>query len=416
MAPEKPEPPHKGDDDLIEWFTVSYRTIYLAVAAVALLVGGWLLVRYVQQSPPQPASESPKPSHSTAHFTTIEGSVRVKPVGTFEWVAATSDTVLRQSDLVRTGGSSSAEITFFDGTVIQVRPDSLITIEEATEDPATRRRRVGWHITSGVVNYEKTTAGSTEVSTPTVRVTQGGPGTGSFGVSESGGTDIRVFRGAGARVRTKAGTTLDLPSGRAVTVDSTGKAGQEVTLPSAPVLQAPPHNAEIAYPNPARATTPLIWEAVADSRSYHVMLDYGPTFSRPLVDQKQVHETSVDLRGLEAGTYYWRVSAVGAAGVEGPFAAPSQFTVTRAAPPPVTKGPPLDIETVDVRGNIVQVKGHTEPGGRVTVNGQPIQVQGDGSFNEYITLAKSGQQELVIRATGIDGGITETKRSIVVSF
>jgi FecR protein len=416
MAPGKPQPPHKGDDDLIEWFTVSYRTIYLAVAAVALLVAGWLLVRYVQQSPPTPAPESPKPSLTTARFTSIEGSVRVKAVGTFEWVAATPDTTLRQSDLVRTAGGSSAEIAFFDGTVIQVRPDSLITIEEAMEDPATRRRRVGWHITSGMVNYEKTSAGSTEVSTPTVRVTQGGPGTGSFGVSESGDTDIRVFGGAGAQVRTTAGTTLQLESGRAVTVDSAGKAGPEVALPAAPVLRAPPHQAEITYPDPTKATTPLVWQGVPGSRSYHVMLDYGSSFSRPLVDQKDVRDTSVDLQGLEAGKYYWRVSAVGPRGVEGPFAPASQFTVTKSAPPPATKGPPLSIETVDVRGNIVQVKGRTEPGGRVAVNGQPIQVQGDGSFNEFITLAKTGQQQLVIRATGIDGGITEDKRSIVVTF
>ena len=49
--------------------------------------------------------------------------------------------VLRKSDLVRTGPGAAAEITFFDGTVVHVRPDSLITIEETSEDPSTKRRR-----------------------------------------------------------------------------------------------------------------------------------------------------------------------------------------------------------------------------------------------------------------------------------
>ena len=38
----------------------------------------------------------------------------------------------------------TAEITFFDGTVVHVRPDSLITIEDTSEDFATKRRRVAW--------------------------------------------------------------------------------------------------------------------------------------------------------------------------------------------------------------------------------------------------------------------------------
>ena len=57
--------------------------------------------------------------------------------------------------------------------------------------------------------------------------------------------------------------------------------------------------------------------------------------------------------------------------------------------------------------NILQVKGRTEPGATVTVNGQRVEVQGDGSFNEYITLDKPGHQVVVIRATSIGGGVKE---------
>jgi hypothetical protein len=67
-----------------------------------------------------------------------------------------------------------------------------------------------------------------------------------------------------------------------------------------------------------------------------------------------------------------------------------------------------------VRTNILQVKGRTEPGASVTVNGQPVDVQEDGTFNEYITLDKPGRQVVTIRSTGLSGGVREEKRSVVV--
>jgi hypothetical protein len=62
------------------------------------------------------------------------------------------------------------------------------------------------------------------------------------------------------------------------------------------------------------------------------------------------------------------------------------------------------------------VKGKTEPGATVTVNGQRVEVEGDGGFNDFITLEKPGRQIVVIRATGLNGGIRELTRPVVVSY
>ena len=106
--------------------------------------------------------------------------------------------VLRKSDLVRTGPGAAAEIAFFDGTVVHVRPDSLITIEETSEDPSTKKRRVAWHISSGEVNFQtvrRNVPGSaTEFTTPTVKATAGENTDGGIRVEESGDSDVSVFR------------------------------------------------------------------------------------------------------------------------------------------------------------------------------------------------------------------------------
>jgi hypothetical protein len=412
--------PRRPEDDLVDWFTISYKSIYIVVILVVAIGGAVYYHYFGTPINPNPAIDLPAPTVTTARFTSIEGNVRVKPVGQFEWLSADPSMVLRKSDLVRTGTGATAEITFFDGTVVHVRPDSLITIEDTSEDFATKRRRVAWHISSGEVNFQtgrRNVPGSaTEISTPTVRTTAGELTDGGIRVDQSGDSDVKVYRGS-TQVETKTGEKLTLGASEALKVDAAGKAGPKQVLLDAPVLQAPPHQTEISYPDPSRATTLLAWKPVVGSLSYHVMVDYSPYFNRPLVDQVR-KDSSVELRGLETGKYYWRVAALDRDGVEGAFSAFARFTVVRKEGAGGGGGtpPPLVIEALDVRANIVQIKGRTEPGATVTVNDQRVDVQGDGSFNEFIQLDKGGRQLVVIRSTSINGGVNEQKRPIVVTF
>lgn len=417
-------PPDKGQarrssDDLLDWFTISYRTLYLIAGAVLLIAGG--TAYYLINNSWRPigqVSPTPTPGPTTARFSSLEGSVKVKTVGTFEWVTADKNIVLRKSDLVRTGPGSTAEIVFFDNTVVHVRPDSLITIEESSEDPSTKARKVKWHISSGEVNLQtarKNVPGSaTEVSTPTVTGTMGELAAANIKVDEAGDSDIRVFRGTG-RVETRTGDRIELVSSEGVRVDASGKAGPKVTLPGVPVLIAPPHQAEISYPVPSQATTLLAWKEVPAAAGYHFQIDYSAYFNRPIVDRRGWKSSSIELRGLDVGKYYWRVAAVDKDGTGGEFSAWARFSVmspsgARGGGPP----PPLTIQSLEVRTNILQIKGRTEPGATVTVNGQRVDVQSDGSFNEFITLDQPGKQMVVIRAGGINGGVREVRRPVEV--
>jgi hypothetical protein len=378
---------------------------------LAVLAGGaWWLRPVEEPPPPEPTGEV----RNAAHFTAIEGSVKVKHVGSFQWIDASPATALRKNDLVRTSSGSSAEVTFFDDTVLHVRPDSLITIEESFEDPSTQRRKVAWHVSSGEVNFEtgqrNVVSSSTEVSTPTIRVRQGAMSAGGIRVGEAGNSDIRQFRGRG-EVQTTSGERIALASREALQIDASGNASEKQALPQAPQLVAPPNQAEIGYRNPSRETTLLAWDPVPGASSYRVMLDYTDAFNRPLVDQRGIRQNSVELEGLDPGKYYWQVSAIGGSDMEGAFSDKSGFLLVKASVP---DGPTLVVETLDVRNNILQIKGRTEPGARVTVNGLPVDVGDDGRFAEFLTLERPGKQSIVIRATGPDGGIHEETRPVMV--
>jgi hypothetical protein len=136
------------------------------------------------------------------------------------------------------------------------------------------------------------------------------------------------------------------------------------------------------------------------------------------VDRGGIKDSSVELRGLDTGKYYWKVAAVGKDGAEGAYSEFARFAVARPQGASVKGGPPpaLRIEALDLRTNILQVKGRTEPGATVTVNGQRVEVAGDGAFNEFITLEKPGRQTVVIRATSINGGVREERPTVVVAY
>ncbi len=410
MAPD--EKPPRSSGDRIEWFTVSYRTLALAGAVLALLAAVGFYV-YGRRTPPPPP---PVTSVETgARFERIDGSVQVKRAGTLEWITATKAVVLRQNDLVRTGSGSSAEIHFADGMVFNVRPESLITIEESTQNPLSRQQRTALSIESGEANFQTAAArnSTTTISTPTVRTTADRDTAGSIQVADSGATGLRIFKGTG-EAQTKGGQKITLASNQGVNVDAGGAAGATVALPSVPALTAPPNQTEVAYPDLKQGVTLLVWNAVPGAAGYRVMVDFSPGFARPLYDRQGVRATQMELRALEAGSYYWKVAAVDGTGSEGAFSEMWRFALSKA-PQSTAQPPPLVLELAELKANMLHVQGRTEAGSTVTLDGERLEVQPDGSFNEFVAFGGGAGATIVVRATSPRGGAAEQRRRVVAA-
>ncbi len=412
MASDEKQPP-RGSGDRIEWFTVSYRTLVFVGGAIVLLaVLGWLLfLRRTPQPPPPPTT-----IETGARIKKFDGSVQVKRAGTLEWLPASTLVVLRQNDLVRTGSGAAAEIHFADGTVFNVRPDSLITIEESSQNPVSRQQRVTLSIQSGEANFQTAArhgAGSTTISTPTVRTTAERDTSGNIQVAEGGATGLRIFRGQGA-AETRTGQRIALGSNEGVRVDETGAAGPKLALPTVPQLTAPSNGTDIAYPDLTQGITLLLWSAVPEASAYRVMVDFSPSFARPLFDRQTARSTQMELRALEAGSYYWKVAAIGTDGTEGSFSDLWRFTLVRSTQSAASP-PPLVFEAAELKGNVLQVRGRTEPGATLSLSGVRLEVQADGSFNEFVTFEGAAGATVRLTATGIRGGTVEQRRRVTVA-
>ena len=384
-----------------KWSTSSTRNTYIVVAAAIALIAGalWFFLGIEPPPPPQPVG-TPRPP--IAHFTGIDGTVTMKTLGTFKWEPGKVPEQLNPSDLVRTAARSRAEITFIDDTLVNVSADSLITIEDTSEDPTTRQRLVAWRVSSGEVAFERRSAsGEAVITTPTLRTNVREKASATIRVDEDGQSDLRLFSGSGT-VTTKSGQQVELQANEGLTVDPEGHAGEKVRLPPAPTLAAPPERATTGL----RPT--LRWRVLPGAAEYRVVVARDPHFNQPVWVKAGVRGTRVETDRLETGTYYWHVSATGEGGGEGPFSAGRSFDVARGA------GPRLVVESLEARGNVVQIKGRTEPGVELTINGQFLSVQPDGSFEEFITLLQPGTQTLVLQATDQDGISSEVERSVSV--
>jgi len=373
----------------------------VAVLGVAVAGAGIYYFRYGWPIRPPPP---PPPEVTSAHFTLIEGLVKVKAMSTLDWREADNRMPLGAGDLIRTWPRSLAEITFVDRNVVRLSPESLMTIEGDPE-------RIEYVMSSGVLNLRTGAKGragqSTTVGMPSGRGVVAPSSEADFTVG-SGYSDVSVTEGQ-VDLETAAGDRLKVASSEGVRIDASGRAGPKMRLPGMPDLVAPARQSRI-YVSP-NALTRFEWRAVRDASGYRFMLARSAGFAAPVADSKELTRTSVEVQGLEPGEYFWRVSALGLNGVSGRFSTAARFTVVR----PTASAPDLVLSSVQLHANILQVKGKTEPGATVTINGQRLRVEPDGSFSDFVALTEAGNQEVVIRSKGLDTDrFTEKKVTVNV--
>jgi hypothetical protein len=390
------------------------RLLSVTAALAAVGVIGYFALQN-KQAAPTAAEAAPK--DIAALFDSIQGNVKTRGVGGLDWKTAEVKVPLRKSDLVRTYPSSSAEIKFFDETRVTVRPDSLITIEETSREGNSASGKIAWKVTSGEINYEtsRKDSGSTEAYTPTFRLALEGNSAGTMRVGEGGLTAVAQLSGT-ANIETKTGEKIRLAANEGLKVDATGKAGAKQVLPDPPAVQIPGDGSGLLS-LVEDAPVVVSWSPSAGAAAYRVQVESKSPGGRAVVfDQEGVKGTSVSVPGIEAGEFVVKVAGLTQDGVAGKFSSPASFSVERSTPvrpTPAAAAPFLTIEAFEARGNVLRLVGKTVPGARLTVNGDTVTVQADGSFSEFVTLPrKTGEQRITIRSTAPGGGVAEETRTL----
>jgi len=420
-APPAPQQVPKVRHVEVYWHTVTYKTVaLLVVLVIVIIIAGmyatvpdWtqIATKKLNDALGNQETEALTSAQTQAKFVNLDGRVQVKKVNSVTWVDADYHTTLDKGDLIQTGSDGAARVTFADGTEYTVNKDTLITVEEntVTRDHSNTAVRINvgavdlatptWTLrdAQAAVSVEDATAFMKQNSRATVK-----------NDPNKNEHEIVVANG-GAEVH-RGNETIELTQWEKASFP-TGGATQKSDVLAPPGLVAPLNLAPIISENPKTALIRFEWQPVEEAVSYTLRVSPTTMFTK-MVKQVIVSGTSVEVSGLEAGDYFWNVTATDAKKETSEFSETFKFSLVAQGK---TQNMLLEIESTQMHGRVAELIGKTEPGAALIINGQPVaNISQDGTFRHFTEPLEPGEHTLVVIGSNRRGGTATQKVSIVV--
>ncbi len=344
---------------------------------------------------------------SIAWFRSVRGDVRFRRGESGDFVRAFARTELHEGDYVMAGADATAEIHFQnEDTVFTLSPDSLMKLS---------RGQAGAVKTLGEMEYGwvalDTAAEPSGISTGLNHVVAGQHSRASVTVERGSiRSVVRVREGHATATALSSGETRDLEERQEV-VQSGGSFGETVLLLEAPVLESPADGTSVNIDTTGQVR--LDWNAVRGAKGYALQVTRGRLFSQNLVDQQRA-QASATLALDEEGRFRWRVAAVDMAGRRGAWSEERRLRVESyrsLAIEPDEDPPSIQIE-VRMTGTFAMLKGQTEPGAVLTLNGEVVPTFADGTFSTTYVVSGSGKRALIFEATDLSGNTATERREV----
>jgi hypothetical protein len=344
----------------------------------------------------------------------LQGKVEVQRANQTSWEKAREKQPLYNGDFVKTYGDASAEIIFSDGTVYRIGPDSLLEVH--------REARGGRQPSPGEVKVKVgqvnvyTAASSSTVLTDSSKAEVDRDSRVGVEVAEDSSSTVAAYAGR-AMVTGSSGQSTELGARQAVRSDAHGALSDRRAVPDPPVLEEPTANALLNLDISDKVT--LKWRPIPAAVAYELQLSRSRTFSPTNLEfPSNKRNTNVAaLRIHRPGTYYWRVSTIGAEKLHSEWSSPRAFKAfagQRVETLSDTTPPKLELQRPTQMGNYVLIQGATEPGATVTVNGEPVEVLGTGAFKKTVMLSHEGMNSVVVVAIDPAGNKTEKRETVFV--
>jgi hypothetical protein len=407
----------------VQWHAVTYKTVivYGSLLAAIILAGMFILFPSLYSAVTHKIStaiasndgENAPASETQAKFVNLDGRVQVKKVSSVQWVDADYRTTLDKGDLVQTGTDGYARVTFADGTFYTVKPGTLITVEEnsmASNKPTSVAVRIN--------------TGAVDLSTPN----WASPGSKAAVSVEDAKAELRP--------NSRAAVKTDKDTKESEIIVSNGSAqvqrGQEqvevtqyqrANIPTGgsisksdvlapPDLLEPINLTPIIVENPRTASVHFEWKPVQDAASYSVRISTTSMFTKIVREAKAVSGTSVDISGLDAGDYFWNVTATSTRKSSSDVSETYKFTLVAQGK---TQDMLLEIQKTELVGHAVEITGRTEPGAALIINGQPVpNIAKDGTFRHFTEPLLPGEHTIVVIGQNRRGGTAKQQVSVVV--
>jgi len=420
MEPAAPPKIHRVE---VEWHAVTYKTVivYGILVAVIVLAGMFIVfpstysavTRKISSAMTNADGEGGPASQTQAKFVNLDGRVQVKKVNSVQWVEADYRTSLDKGDLVQTGNDGYARVTFADGTNYTVKPGTLITVEEnlmASNKPTS----VAVHVNTGAVDLSTpnwTAPGSrAAVSVEDAKAELRPNSRAAVKLDKDTKESEIVVSNGSAQVR-RGQEQVEVTQYQKVNIPTTGAISKSDVL-APPELVEPINLTPIIAENPKVAAVHFEWKPVQDAASYSLRISTTSMFTKIVKEVPKVSGTGVDITGLDAGDYFWNVTATSAKKLSSDVSETYKFTLVAQGK---TQDMLLEIQNTQLVGHAVEISGRTEPGVFLIINGQPVpNIARDGTFHHFTEPLLPGEHTIVVIGQNRRGGTAKQQVSVVV--
>jgi hypothetical protein len=418
----------------VAWKTVTYRSVIMALIGAVLIFGAimhvafpkftdstvkavgqlfaGLLEKVAGLAPPLKGPSAAVAQQ--AHFTALDGTIRVRKGNGNSWINADYNVPLEKGDVVQTGAEGMAKIVFNDGTNYTVKQDSLIVIEENSANDQ-QQTNVSVAVTTGTVDLTTATYVQGSKSQVIVAGAKASLAPDSSAMVHNNPKDdqheILVKRGSGEIERN--GEVVHLTNWEKVSFQSESKTMERATEigPPAPIT---PGNMMPVFMSAGEKSKEVefAWTPMTNAAGYRLRISHNPYFSSLLLDRK-VETQSVVVTGLPVGAYYWSIQSYDAAGKVSVESEKNRFTIIVKAKEKTEMS--LDLDPFVQHGHVIEVKGKTEVGARVMVNGREVPILGDdGTFRYFTPPLPNGESVITVTAQNLKGGVNTRQQKVVI--
>jgi hypothetical protein len=348
-----------------------------------------------------------------AQFISVAGDVAYRRGDAGNWEPARGRVVLGEGDYVRAGPGGSAEIMAASGTLYTLRPNTLFRIAQTRSRSGTQEQ--GIRMEYGWLNLNTGKREST-VETPEAAASLERDSYASVTYDKSSGRARFVAFEGSMKVATNAGTERQLGALEQV-VATRDQLSATTTVPAQPEASEPGDNLQLNLAQVDQLA--LGWRPVPGAARYALQVSRSQLFVDNVIDRSDRQRTGATLGLKGEGTFFWRVAAVNAGGVTGPWSEPRKFRIASLRGTGVGSDktpPPLQLQNSESYGSIFIVGGTTEPGAEVEVNGEPVAVTSEGSFRKTIQFTQEGWNLVTVRARDAWGNQVERRQRVFVEL
>ncbi len=405
----------------VYWHAVTYKTVAVyGLLILVIITAGTLvakpdwteaLTRKVKSAIASNENENLTISQTQAKFVNLDGRVQVKKVNSVTWVNADYHTALDKGDLIQTGSDGAARMTFADGTEYTVKAESMVTVEE--NNVTREQSNTAVRINTGQVDLatpnwtSPNSKAAVSVEDATAMVQQNSRAS-VKNDAKNNEHEIVVSTGS-AEVR-RGQEKIELTQFQKVSFPTGGPTVKSNVL-APPALVAPLNLAPVISENPKTAQIRFEWQPVEDAISYTLRISSTTMFTK-LVKEVKVSGLAAEVSGLEAGDYFWNVTACDAKKQTSEYSETFKFSLVSQAK---SQDMVLEIESTQIHGRVAEIIGRAEPGAALIVNGQAVANIGpDGAFRHFTEPLEPGQHTIVVIGSNRRGGTAKQQVSIVV--